>query len=272
MGKKVVLIIGVGSDIGRELARRYLKDGYKVVGTYRTSGSVEGCFKEEDDISLYSIELASQISIHQFENAFKKLDIVWDIYISAPATPLPMQNFFEADFHAWSDSVHINSIHQLKLLHTLHKYRNTAGITDVFFFGTAGINSEVVKFSAVASGKILLLKMCEYLDAENEDMKFMLIGPGWVKTKVHDLILENSDKGDEKYQKTKEFMQNNEGTSMQDIYECFVWLRSKEKALVSGRNFSVVHDPWRNEALLLDKLKSDGGLYKLKRHGNDWHK
>lgn len=269
--KKVILIIGVGSDIGRELALRYLQDGHRVIGTYRTSGSFEGCF-EGKDISLYNLEIGSYVSIAQFENEFKKLGIHWDVYISCPATPLPMENFFETDFHAWSDSVNINSMHQLKVLHTMHKYRNIEAVSDVFFFGTAGINSEVVKFSAVASGKILLLKMCEYLDAENEDMKFMLVGPGWVKTKVHDLILHNSDENETKHKQTKEFMQSQEGTSMEDIYECFVWLSDKDKALVSGRNFSVVHDPWRNEELLLEKLKTDKGLYKLKRYGNDWHK
>lgn len=275
MSKKIVLIIGVGSDIGRELAFRYLKEGYRVIGTYRTSKSVDGYFNSNDNILLYNLEISSYISIKQFEEEFKRLDITWDIFISCPVSPLPLENFFDVDFHVWSDSVNINSEYQLKVLHCMHKYRNTSIIVDTFFFGTSGINSEVVKFSAVASGKILLLKMCEYLDAENIDMKFMLVGPGLVKTKVQDLILKNVNKDDDKYHKTKEFMQSNlVGTSMQDIYDCFQWLSSKDKELVSGRNFSVVHDPWKedNGEKLVKQLKKDSGLYKLKRYGNDWHK
>ncbi|MBD3823124.1 MAG: SDR family oxidoreductase [Epsilonproteobacteria bacterium] len=272
MKQSAVLIVGIGSDIGRELAIRYLREGRRVVGTYRSASSLQGLPLSDGNLSLFQLELGSVVSASEFIKEFEKLDLRWDIFISCPATPLPMENFFDTDFSLWRDSVDINSTQQLRLLHMMHAFRDKTKICDVFFFGTAGINSEVVKFSAVAAGKIMLLKMCEYLDAENEDMKFMLIGPGWVKTKVHDLILKHSDPSGEKHRTTKEFMERSEGTSMDDIYECFCWLSAQEKALVGGRNFSVVHDPWRNEELLLPKLREDKGLYKLKRYGNDWHK
>ena len=32
--------------------------------------------------------------------------------------------------------------------------------------------------------------MCELLDAEVPDVKFVILGPGWVRTKIHDAVLQ----------------------------------------------------------------------------------
>ena len=44
------------------------------------------------------------------------------------------------------------------------------------------------------------------------------------------------------------------------------------RQLTSGRNFSVVYDPWRQDKrkALVAALKKDANMYKLRRHANDF--
>jgi len=113
------------------------------------------------------------------------------------------------------------------------------------------------------SSKIMLNKMCELLDAENKDIKFFIIGPGWVKTKIHEKIMNNLSENDLRYIETKNFMENKHGTSMDEIFEFVRWLEEQEKNVVSGRNFSI-NDNWKDDELI-NKLKSDKNMYKLRR-------
>jgi len=176
------------------------------------------------------------------------------------------------NFDEWSDSVHINAIEQLGVLHQLYPYRNQNQIANVVFFAGGGVNDAVINFSAYTISKIMLIKMCEFLDAENEDLNIFIVGPGWTKTKTHYLILENADRTDPKYHETLDFIKNEEGTSMDDIYGCIKWLSEQGKEVTSGRNFSLVNDKWKGNlsARLSSELKCDINMYKLRRCKNDF--
>jgi short-subunit dehydrogenase len=263
---KTVIILSISSDIGLELAIRYIKDGYRVVGTYRKSGSIAK-FKSNPGIELIACDIHEKKDILNLVQTFRQKGIIWDIFISCVGNLLPVGPFFSTDFQKWSTSVSLNSIAQLEVLHALHPYR-TSKMSHVVFFAGGGVNKSVRDISAYTAGKILLIKMCEYLDTENKDMNFFIVGPGWVKTKIHQPILDNKIYSKEKYKETKEFMDNKNGTKHDDIYEYIQWLIAGGKIISGGRNFSVVHDPWRTNArkLLSKKLKADINMYKLRRY------
>lgn len=263
MEPRVVIILSVTSDIGTALAKRYSDDGYAVVGTYRSE-------KDEDiNCHLYHCDISSKASIVQFAFGFRKLGLRWDTLILCPCNPLPLKAFFDSEFNEWSDSVHINAIEQLRVLHELYPYRNKDA--NVVFFAGPGANNAVINFSAYTISKIMLIKMCEFLDAENEDLNIFAVGPGWVKTKNHYQILANVDRADPKYQQTLDFLASSRGTSMDDIYKCIQWLSEQGKEVAGGRNFSVVNDKWRwgSDTQLVGALKADTNMYKLRRHKND---
>ena len=56
---------------------------------------------------------------------------------------------------------------------------------------------------------------------------------------------------------------------MKDIIDCCNWIINSPRDIVSGRNFSVVFDQWKNEKLY-NALKENKNMYKLRRSGNDW--
>ena len=61
-------------------------------------------------------------------------------------------------------------------------------------------------------------------------------------------------------------------STLLDIDACIDWLCEQPKDLVSGRNFSIVFDPWRanKRQQLIKKLKQDINMYKLRREGNNY--
>jgi len=271
MNKKVIVIISITSDIGLSLAKRYSKEDYTIVGTYRSTARLNE-LKNISDCHLISCNIGEEKSIHRFVEEYAKLGLQWDTFISCPCNPLPLKAFFECDFDEWSNSVHINAIEQLRILHRLWPFRNKGHVSDVIFFAGGGMNNAVINFSAYTISKLMLAKMCEFIDAENEDLNIFIVGPGWTKTKTHNLILENIDRNDERYHKTVDFMKNKEGTTINDIYSCIKWLCERGKKVASGRNFSVVNDKWKGNLnkRLENELKSDINMYKMRRYKNDF--
>ena len=138
-----------------------------------------------------------------------------------------------------------------------------------YFSGGPGTNNAVTNFSALTLSKTMLLKSCELLHAENEDINAFIVGPGWTRTKTHDAILSDPHVSEEKRQGTLDFLSSNSGTSMDDIYDCIRWLSEAGRAVAGGRNFSVVHDHWGSDELA-QELSNDFDMYKLRRYRNDW--
>jgi NAD(P)-dependent dehydrogenase (short-subunit alcohol dehydrogenase family) len=247
--------VSITSDIGSELAKRYIRDGNSVVGTYRTKPN-----SNIDNIFYCNIDYHA--SIRDFIQTYSKLNFVWDTLILCPSNPLPIKPFFECRFDDWEETIHTNSIGQLNILHKLYPFRNKT-TSNVVFFAAGGVNNTTPNFSAYTTSKIMLIKMCELLDSENKDMSFIAVGPGFIHTKIHDVILNNSN--DEMRTKTLNYIESGNKTSMDEIYDSIAWLCSKGKK-VSGRNFSIVNDELGSG--LLEELDKDENMYKLRRYRN----
>jgi short-subunit dehydrogenase len=267
--KKTIVILSVSSDIGLYMAKQYLAQGHRVIGTYRTKKHVQSLLDQKNCV-LIPCDFSKTKSIKQFCDAIKKQKITWDAFISCVGYLLPAKPFFECNADEWIGNVHINALEQLRVLHALYPLRNNRTVSDVVFFAGGGANNAVVDITAYAVSKIILTKMSEYLDAENKDLNIFIVGPGWTKTKIHEQILRARSVAKKKFAETKVFMDTKAGTSIEEIFECIEWLRDEGKVLSGGRNFSVVYDPWRmkTRAQLIKALKTDSGMYKLRRHGN----
>ncbi len=265
---KTVFIHSISSDIGLNLALRYAEDGYHIAGTYRSTQLLSS-FSHLDNCQLNYCDLSDNHSIKASAEEFAKSGLQWNTYISCASTCNPLQAFFEADFDEWLNGVHINAIAHLRYLHALFSLRDTSFISNVIFFTGPGTNNAPKNFSSAVIAKIMLLKMCELLQAENPDLNLFIVGPGWTKTKTHKEILASPHISDEKYKETMDFLINREGTSMDDIYLCIRWLEEQGPEIVGGRNFSVVHDCW-GSIDLRNELLNNPDMYKLRRCANDW--
>ena len=253
MEKGSVFILSVSSDIGRALALAYLDDGYEVIGTYRRPELVA----DLRGITLIHCDITSKKSIRLMIETFAAFKSPWDIFISSVGTLEPIGAFFSADFDVWEEAVTVNSLAQLRVLRELWPYRRQGQLCHAAFFAGGGTNNSFPNHSAYAASKIFLIKMCELLDAENTDLNIFILGPGFLPTKIH------------RFQPTMDFLPSRqEKTAYKDVYGCINWCIAMGKNIAGGRNFSVVHDLWQEDALLVEQLQRDKNKFKLRRFRN----
>jgi len=261
-------IIGVGSDIGRELAARFLADGWTVWGTARTAAAVAGL---DAGIAAVPCDLPDRNAVASCIEAYGRTGASWDILVIAVGTEEPIGRFLDCDADAWERGIEVNALSPLRLVRGLHPFRRPGGAASVAFFAGAGTNNAAPAYSAYCASKIMLMKMCELLDAESDDTSYFIVGPGIVRTKIHEQTLAAPDRSGANYDKVIHFLASADpGTSHDDIYACLRWCAAAGKAAIGGRNIALVHDAWRGGgATLLGALTADPNLYKLRRSGND---
>lgn len=264
-----VFIAAISSDIGRELAHLYRAAGWGVIGTYRDEAGL-GDLKTDSEIALIACDVAEPDSVRAATKAAGQLGRPWDLFIGAVGQLAPIGRFFDIDVDAWCASVVVNSVAQLRLLHGLYPSRRRGSPARVAFLVGGGINGPFPNYSAYCLGKVALVKACELLDDEYDDIHAVAIGTGWVNTKIHRQTLDAGQRAGENHRRTYKFVSSGQsGTTYQEIFDCIEWCFAQDRAMTGGRNFSVVHDPWRDGgSSLKDALAIDPQKYKLRRSGN----
>ena len=261
-----IVIISASSDIGLHLAKQWLDDGHEVIGTYRTKNDSIDNLLVSGMKAFYCL-LEDNGSIEQCCNEITEIG-QWDCLVLCPGTMVPIGKFEEVDFLSWSRSVNINFIAQMSIVKKLLPSKQLDRPSTVIFFAGGGTNSAPLNYSAYTVSKIALIKMCELLDAESTDCKFSIIGPGWVKTKIHNETIDAGDFAGQALQSTLRQYEDGTWTSFENIQKCCEWIMHSKKEIVGGRNFSVVHDSW-GEKSLENHLLENSNYYKLRRAGND---
>ncbi|MCP4005933.1 MAG: SDR family NAD(P)-dependent oxidoreductase [bacterium] len=260
---RTAVVLGASADIGIALTQRLLDDDYRVVGFARDIRRL-AALKSAERFSAIACDLADPSSVAAALNSYEQLDLSWQLFVSAAGTMEPIGRFTDLDFDAWERSVTVNSTAQLRVLHGLWPKR-AVGEVDVMLMAGGGTNNPFRNYSAYCVAKIALIKMCELLDDEEPELNIFIVGPGFVPTRIHEETLRAGARADEGYQKAVDFLKT-EGTSHDDIYANLKWCMEKGRSVAGGRNFSTVHDPWREGgAELGEKLKADGNAYRLRR-------
>jgi NAD(P)-dependent dehydrogenase (short-subunit alcohol dehydrogenase family) len=261
------VIISISSDFGWALANDWLDAGFAVTGTYRTYSSKLDILKAKG-ATLYSCDLNNSTSIdHTCSSITEKK---WEVLCIAPASLDPIGEFIHTDFDEWEASIFLNFTSQMRIINKMLPARDTA--TDngplVLLFAGGGTNSATKNYSAYTVSKIAQIKMTELLDAEIPDARFTIIGPGWVKTKIHESTIKAGVTGaGDNYQKTIDKLNEEFDTPMSRVVDCCNWVIGSKRKVVSGRNISLVFDKW-GERELDELLINDPDMYKLRRQGN----
>ncbi len=240
-----VVIVGINSDIGYTLAERYSSKGYDVLGSYRTYGDRLAKYE------CYYCDLTDMSSINDF--AIKCSS--WKLVIFSVGDLKPVNKFFDTDFSAWNESLNVNALSQMRLFHAMYPYRNKLSVADVVFFAGGGVSRPVVDYSAYTVSKVILIKMCEILNDEYKDINPFIIGPGWVKTKIH----KDTPSTAYNYNDVTKFLNSDSGTSFDSIFSFIELVRKLPYKIAGGRNFFI------KDSLDGNKLKNNAELYKLRR-------
>ena len=260
-----IIVLAASSDIGGYLVEHYVRQGAEVVGTYR-SWTPKVAELEKLGVRLFPVDIKSSEQVASFTEQLVASEFSWDTFISAVGLLDPIDSFFSTNFDAWEGSVITNSTSQLRVLHAVHGLRALSGLSKVLFFAGGGTNGPFDNYSAYCLGKLALIKMTELLDNEYPDLQVSIIGTGWVNTKIHRQTLAAGDSAGPNFDTTRQFMSSSEptGSSLETVAECVDWCLSAPRSAVGGRNFSLVHDKWR-QPQFIEELISNPNSYKLRR-------
>ena len=251
------------------MANYWLSKGHSVSGTYRNKSDITKDL-EASNVDLYYLDLKSTQSCKEFLNQISS-DYKWDALIIGAGDQNPVGQFLKTDFETWEDSIRINFVGQMEVLQKMIKFANVKSkISPVcLFFAGGGTNNAVKNYSAYTISKIASIKMVELLDAEISNISFTIIGPGWVKTKIHQATLNSSyAEIGENFHKTKQMLDNDLCFPIEKVVMCCDWIIHQKRNLISGRNFSAVHDPWSDSRI--KKIANNSDLFKLRRYGNNF--
>ncbi len=268
--KKSAIIISASSDIGSALGSRWLSQQWDVYGTYRTPSALTKALTARG-AGLIRCDLSKPRSVDDACARLLARCQQWDVLVLCPGMLQPVGAFSDCDSDEWELSIRVNFTSQLRIIRRLlPARRQRAPFKPVaIFFAGGGTNSAPRNFSAYTVSKIALIKMTELLDAEIADTRFVIIGPGWVKTKIHEATLKAGAGAGENLKLTREKLAGDSCTPMQKVLDCCDWVVRTPRRIVSGRNFSVSNDKWGTETLA-NRLMTDPDMYKLRRNGNEW--
>lgn len=157
-GLKEACIVGMGSDIGSNIAERLEKDGWEISGTTR-----------------------KDLDLSQFLDAPPKGR--WDLLLIVAGTLEPIGDFFSTDAEEWERAVRVNALGPLRVLRSVWPARK-AGAT-VVFFGGPNLSKDTPSYTAYRAGKALLASLVGTLNSEYCGTKFVMFDPGVVNTKIH---------------------------------------------------------------------------------------
>lgn len=262
--RRTAFILAASADIGLELSERLIADGWHVVGTARKSDRLEA-IRQRPEFTFLPCDLSDRDSMRSLISAYSELGHPWDLFISTAGTMAPIGSFFDLDFDQWELSFTINATAQLRVLHGIWPYRRQDAIVDVMLMAGGGTNNPFTNYSAYCASKITLIKMCELLDDEEPGLNIFILGPGFVQTRIHQETLRAKSNAGDGYAKTLEFLET-PGTSLHDIYGHMSWCMAQGRETCGGRNFSTVHDPWRDNGQSLGRrLRGDPDAFRLRR-------
>lgn len=219
---------------------------------------------------LLPCDVGSRDSIREMLDAYRRLGQPWDVFISAVGVLEPIGPWTSLEFDAWEESVIINSLAQLRVLHGLYPHRRPGREVHAAFFAGGGTNNPFRNYSAYCLSKIALIKMCELIDDEVPDLNAFIIGPGFLPTKIHAQTFANPEGAGKNVDKTKHFFEApGRVATYADLYDCINWCVAGGRDVMGGRNLSAVHDPWNDPGnALAEALRHDGNRFKLRRAGN----
>lgn len=261
------VILSVSSDIGLALAADWLDHGFSVSGTFRTHTDA---VRDLESKGLHAVQLDLGNVIAVEEVAEQLGGVPWNRLVLAAGSQEPVGLFEQVDPIEWGKSIQTNFVAQFQFLAWMLPFRQQVRgkVPRVLSFAGGATNRATTHYSAYTISKIASIKMTELLAAEAADMAFTILGPGWVRTKIHEATLEAGMRAGDNLETTVRHLQNDDFFPMEILIRAINWIMEAPPEAISGRNISAVHDPW-GSAELTSSLISDPDLYKLRRFGNE---
>jgi NAD(P)-dependent dehydrogenase (short-subunit alcohol dehydrogenase family) len=186
LNDKTIIVTGVGTGLGRELACQCVRDGARVVLGARTESQLEAVAKEADPSGERVAVVPTDINdpeacdriVAQAEARFGRVDGLAQI----AAYELAFGRLAETDFEAWRKAFDTNVIGTLQLVRAAAPRLAKAGGGSVVLIGSQSMFYPMIEQAGYASSKGALLTSMYYLAKElgPEGIRVNTVVPSWM--------------------------------------------------------------------------------------------
>lgn len=254
-------IAGIDSAIGNHLAGTLRDLHWSVLGSSRREVP-----PKRDDV--FFCDFSSQDSVDLCVDSLCMEKVKIDLLVLSIGVLQPIGVFDGVSFDDWNDSFRTNFFNPLRLIHGMLRKSLLNQNAMIISFAGGGINSAPTNYSSYTLSKIALTKSMEILAAEYPNKRFISLGTGWIKSPIHNQTLAAGISAGENLTKLKKRLLENDFQPVESVSDFVLWAYGQNVQSISGRNFSLAFDDWKNPELVT-RLESDKNMFKLRRLSND---
>ena len=189
--KKRVLITGVSKNIGKSICKRFIDEGYEVIGTYKSFFDEEEKRKifinEFKNVTLFKVDLSKHTDVSSFINEMKKyrFDAIINNagILNMTDDNTVLNEFANFDIDAFVDLINCNFISVARICIELKECIKDNG-NIVIISSESGSNGAFASISYNAS-KAALINLTRSLSnnfAYYNKIRVNCVSPGWVET------------------------------------------------------------------------------------------
>ena len=230
---KIVLVTGASRGIGLEAAKRFSKEGYKVIGTSRGDFNLGDLIGDESAISA-QLDLMSKESIKNLFAELKSEDLLPSVLVNNAGITKD-QLFLRMKDEDWDDVIetNLNGLFRVTKAFIKPMVKNKFGRV-INISSVAGLmgNSGQVNYSSSKSAMVGFSRsLAKELGSRN--ITSNVVAPGFIETDMTTFLND-----DEKVEVSKNIPMKRFGT-VQDVAKCIVFLASDEANYITGQTISV---------------------------------
>ncbi len=230
---KIVLVTGASRGIGLEAAKRFSKEGYKVIGSSRGDFNLGELIGDESAISV-QLDLMSKESIKKLFADLKSEDLLPSVLVNNAGITKD-QLFLRMKDEDWDDVIetNLNGLFRVTKAFIKPMVKNKFGRI-INISSVAGLmgNSGQVNYSSSKSAMVGFSRsLAKELGSRN--ITSNVVAPGFIET---DMTIFLND--DEKFEVSKNIPMKRFG-NVQDVAKCIVFLASDEANYITGQVISI---------------------------------
>jgi NAD(P)-dependent dehydrogenase (short-subunit alcohol dehydrogenase family) len=184
--KKTILVTGVGSGLGREVACQCVRDGANVVIGARTRDQLEAVAGEADPSGERVAVVPTDITdpdacariVSEAGTRFGGLDGL----VQVAAFEYAMGNLYQSDFEAWRKAFDTNVVGTMQLLRPAAEAMKAGGGGSVVLIGSQSMYLPLIEQMGYAASKGALLSSMYYLAKElgADKIRVNTVVPSWM--------------------------------------------------------------------------------------------
>jgi 3-oxoacyl-[acyl-carrier protein] reductase len=230
---KIVLVTGASRGIGLEAAKRFSKEGYKVIGSSRGDFNLGELIGDESAISV-QLDLMSKESIKKLFADLKSEDLLPSVLVNNAGITKD-QLFLRMKDEDWDDVIetNLNGLFRVTKAFIKPMVKNKFGRV-INISSVAGLmgNSGQVNYSSSKSAMVGFSRsLAKELGSRN--ITSNVIAPGFIETDMTTFLND-----DEKVEVSKNIPMKRFGT-VEDVAKCILFLASDKANYITGQTISV---------------------------------